>query len=155
MLELVVADPEAMRALGMRLGRILAAGDVVALVGDLGAGKTVLTQGLARGLGIAATTPIPSPTFTLVNEHVGGRVPLVHADLYRLEVERELTQLGLVERLGEDEVVVVEWADRFPRILPPDRLEIVITQTGGEGRNVSITGHGRCARLERALGDEA
>jgi tRNA threonylcarbamoyladenosine biosynthesis protein TsaE len=151
MIELAIADPLAMHALGVRLGQVLAAGDLVALIGDLGAGKTVLTQGLARGLGIPEGTPIPSPTFTLVNEHSGGRIPLVHADLYRLEAEAELAQLGLLDRLGGDEIVVVEWADRFPRILPRDRLEIVISHLVA-GRKVKIEGHGSGLRVERALG---
>jgi tRNA threonylcarbamoyladenosine biosynthesis protein TsaE len=117
-----VAGPDETRALGKALGRAVAAGDLIGLVGDLGAGKTLLVQALARGLGLPDVVPVVSPTFTLVNEYDGGRAPLFHADLYRIERERELEELGLEEMCREGEgVVVIEWSDRFP-VLPPDHL---------------------------------
>jgi tRNA threonylcarbamoyladenosine biosynthesis protein TsaE len=110
-----VASPEEMFAAGEALARELDAGDVVGLVGELGAGKTVFIQGLARGLGVPPEVPVTSPTFTLVNEYRGGRLPLFHVDLYRLEREDQLEDVGLDElyRRG-DGVVAVEWFDRFP-----------------------------------------
>jgi tRNA threonylcarbamoyladenosine biosynthesis protein TsaE len=111
-----------MQELGERLGRLLAVGDVVGLIGPLGAGKTTFVQGLARGLEVPADRHVASPTFALVNEHP-GRVPLVHADLYRIESERELGELGLAEA-ADRAAVAVEWLDRFPDAVPAARLEI-------------------------------
>ena len=111
-----------MQAIGERLGRLLDTGDVVGLVGPLGAGKTTFVQGLARGLEVPADRHVASPTFALVNEHP-GRVPLVHADLYRIESARELGELGLGEA-ADRAAVAVEWLDRFPEAVPAERLEI-------------------------------
>jgi len=103
-----------------RLGAAIAAsvvpGDLLVLEGDLGAGKTFLVRALARGLGVPANTAVTSPTFTLVNEY-DTRPPLLHSDLYRLGDADELSELGLVERIGRDAVVVVEWGDRFAEAL--------------------------------------
>jgi tRNA threonylcarbamoyladenosine biosynthesis protein TsaE len=120
--ERLVHDPDEMRALAMALGRLVTTGDTVALVGDLGAGKTVFAQGLAAGLGFRG--PVTSPTFTLIHIYEGGRTTLFHADLYRLEREAELEDVGLDDIFRQDGVAVVEWADRFPTILPEDRLEV-------------------------------
>src|SRR5688572_32370219 len=92
--ELVLAGEAETRAAGALLGAVLAAGDAVALVGDLGAGKTTLVQGIALGAGVPPDEPVTSPTFTLLDEHA-GRIRIVHADLYRIERERELDQIGL------------------------------------------------------------
>ncbi len=101
-------------------GRTLAAslkpGDVLALDGDLGAGKTHLVKGIAAGLGCDAD--VTSPTFTLVHEYTGGRLPLFHFDFYRLETEDEALRLGLDDYLAENGVVVIEWAGKFPALLP-------------------------------------
>jgi tRNA threonylcarbamoyladenosine biosynthesis protein TsaE len=125
--ERLVESAEEMRALGVALGRDAASGDVFALVGDLGAGKTVLVQGLAAGLGYEG--PVTSPTFTLIHIYEGGRLTLYHADLYRLERPEELDDVGLDDLFRQDGVVVVEWADRFPGAIPPGRrllrLEVV------------------------------
>ena len=122
---------EAMQALGERLGRALRAGDVVALVGPLGAGKTTFIQGLARGTGVPAERHVASPTFALVNEHP-GRVPLVHADLYRIVSRAELLELGL--------------DDAF------DRAAVAIEADGA--RRVELLGAGpRGDELVRALTD--
>ena len=105
-----------MLALGHALGEVVRPGDVIALVGDLGAGKTVLARGIARGLGVAPKS-VSSPTFTLVNLLTDGRVPLCHADLYRLERDSDLVETGLDDVIrGEDHVVVIEWADRFESV---------------------------------------
>src|SRR5258705_7953600 len=97
-------SPDETAALGERLGRVLEAGDVVALIGDLGAGKTAFVQGMARGLEVTSQR-VASPTFTLVNEHP-GRVPLYHIDLYRLTRADELVEIGFEEYLGGDGVAV-------------------------------------------------
>jgi tRNA threonylcarbamoyladenosine biosynthesis protein TsaE len=137
----------ATQALGERLGRALVAGDVVALVGELGAGKTAFVQGLARGLGI--TGRVASPSFTIVNEHA-ARVPLYHVDFYRLESFDELADIGFDEYFGLGGVVVVEWADRFPRALPDERLDVRIEITGPNERRLQVGGPS-AARLAPAL----
>jgi tRNA threonylcarbamoyladenosine biosynthesis protein TsaE len=134
-------SPEETQALGERLGRILQAGDVISLVGELGAGKTCLVQGLARGLGVPADRRISSPTFTIVNEHF-GRLKLYHVDLYRLEEARELEEIGLRDYLEGGGVAVVEWFDRFPDLRPPDRIDIQIDITGDESRRFTVTASG-------------
>lgn len=103
------ASPEATHTLGARLGRLLGSGDVVLLTGGLGAGKTALTQGIARGLGVAG--PVSSPTFTILKEYA-GRLPLYHFDLYRIERPDELEALGFGDYFYGDGVSVVEWAER-------------------------------------------
>src|SRR3954449_10517356 len=109
--ELVAASAEETRGLGARLGRVLAVGDVVALVGPLGSGKTTFAQGLAQGLEVPADRHVASPTFALVNQHP-GRVPFLHADLYRIERPEELRELGLEAGYAEA-ASAVEWAGRF------------------------------------------
>ena len=141
-------SPEETQALGERLGRVLQAGDVVSLVGELGAGKTCLVQGLARGLGVESER-VASPTFTIVNQHM-GRVTLYHVDLYRLESARELEEIGLGDYLEGGGVAVVEWFDRFPDWQPPDRIELELEITGEESRRIraSATGPSAQARLQ-------
>jgi tRNA threonylcarbamoyladenosine biosynthesis protein TsaE len=120
-----VADTE---ALGARLGEASRPGDVLLLEGPLGAGKTVLARGIARGLGVAGE--VSSPTFVLVHQHL-GRLPLVHADLYRLESRAEIDALGLLE-LAEDGVLVVEWADRAPWLGVDGAARLVLTPAASE-----------------------
>lgn len=127
---LSAASPAEMQAAGERLGRALQTGDAVALMGPLGAGKTTFVQGVARGTGVPADRHVASPTFALVNEHP-GRVPLVHADLYRINDPAELAELGLSEAFDRA-AVAIEWLDRFPEAAPEDRLEIAI-EIGGDG----------------------
>lgn len=142
----VLPTPADTHALGLRIGRVASAGTVLALIGDLGAGKTALVRGLAEGLGVP--TRVQSPTFVLVHAHDGGRVPLWHADLYRLDAPAQADALGLAE-LGANGVLAVEWADRFPDagILPDDRLEIVLSplagsDNGDEGRVATVRATG-------------
>jgi tRNA threonylcarbamoyladenosine biosynthesis protein TsaE len=138
------------QAIAERLGRLLAAGDVLALVGPLGAGKTTFVQGLARGLDVPADRHVASPTFALVNEHP-GRVPLVHADLYRIEHERELAELGLIDAFDRA-AVAIEWLDRFPDAAPADRLQITIEFAAGDARRLTFTPAGaRSAALVERL----
>ena len=107
------------------LGKSVIGGTVFGLVGDLGAGKTHFTKGLAAGLGIAAEG-VTSPTFTLVHEYNGGRLPIFHFDFYRLESEEEALALGWEEYLAEDAVLAVEWPDKYPNLLPEETRWIQI-----------------------------
>jgi tRNA threonylcarbamoyladenosine biosynthesis protein TsaE len=123
---------------------------VLALTGSLGAGKTTFVQGLARGLDVPADRHVASPTFALVNEHP-GRVPLVHADLYRIEDARELAELGLVDAFDRA-AVAIEWLDRFPDAAPAERLEIAIDFAAADARRLTFTPRGaRPAALADAL----
>ena len=130
------------RALAAALGRLLHAGDVLCLIGDLGAGKTTWTQGLALGLGLPPDEPVNSPTFMLLAEHPGGRVPLYHFDVYRLPDSSGLYDLAFDEYLSGDGVVVIEWADRIADALPPDRLDITLTVEGPDKRRIVMTAYG-------------
>ncbi len=116
-------SPEETRALGRAVGRHAEPGDLITLRGDLGAGKTVLVQGMAEGMDISG--PVVSPSFTLIHEHA-GRLKLYHLDLYRLATP-ELPEIGIDEVLGGDAVVAVEWSERLPRVLQGDALEIELT----------------------------
>jgi tRNA threonylcarbamoyladenosine biosynthesis protein TsaE len=124
-----VASAADMQALGERLGRLLVVGDVVGLIGPLGAGKTTFAQGIARGLDVPAGRHVASPTFALVNQHP-GRVTFLHADLYRINDASELPELGLAEAYDHT-AAAIEWLDRFPHAAPDDRLEIVIDPAFG------------------------
>lgn len=124
--------------LGRRLGEQLGPGDVVALIGELAAGKTVLTQGIAEGLGVPPHVPVSSPTFTLINRY-RGRCPLIHADLYRIADPIELDALGYEEWLDPiDSVTVVEWADRAGELLPPEYLCVTLEHQGSDIRRIRI-----------------
>ena len=111
-----VDSPEAMIALGREMAQDLQAGSVLALQGGLGAGKTHFTKGLAAGLGYSQE--VTSPTFTLVHEYRGGRLPVYHFDFYRMNSEEEVLRIGWDEYLDDDAVVVVEWPDKFPGLIP-------------------------------------
>ncbi len=138
-------------ALAARLGALLQAGDTLCLVGDLGAGKTTFTQGLALGLGLPPEEPVNSPTFTLVSEHPGGRVPLYHFDVYRLPDSSGLYDLAFDEYLSGDGVVVIEWADKITDSLPQDRLDIALTAEGPDTRQIVLTAWGTRAEEVLAL----
>jgi tRNA threonylcarbamoyladenosine biosynthesis protein TsaE len=146
----------ATRRLGERLGRLLRPGDVVALVGDLGAGKTQLARGICRGAGVA-DGEVSSPTFAIVATY-RGRLPIHHADLYRVGDADELHATGFQDLLGGEGAAVVEWADRIPDALPEERLEIRIAPVEGDpsARDLVVTGRGeRHAALARALAPRA
>jgi tRNA threonylcarbamoyladenosine biosynthesis protein TsaE len=123
------------RALAAGLAPDLAAGDVLLVSGDLGAGKTAFVRGVAEGLGIDANE-ISSPTFTLVHEHGGGRVPLVHVDLFRLD-RADLYDLGLDPELAERGVVAVEWPERLTAP-PPNAVWVRIVDAGGDRRTIQV-----------------
>lgn len=118
-------------ALGESLGTKLRPGDVVALYGDLGAGKTTFTKGIAKGMGLP--DDVHSPTFTLIHEHL-GELPLFHVDLYRLGSEAEVEGIGIEEYIYGTGVTIVEWADRMKSMLPDERLDIDIRRTSDETR---------------------
>ena len=120
-----------MEALGAEIAAGLGAGSVLALVGGLGAGKTRLVKGLARAMGFEGE--VTSPTFSLVHEYRGGRVPLFHFDLYRLKDDQELLEIGWDEFFDEPGVVIAEWADLFPDLLPPETrwLQFEVLPEGG------------------------
>jgi len=132
-------DPEETLLIGKIIGRNLREKDVVALVGDLGTGKTCLTQGIARGLGVPDVYQITSPSFTLINEYQ-GRMMLYHFDLYRISRAREMDDIGYEEYLFGEGVSVIEWADRAEDILPDDALFISIDYVGEKERNIIISG---------------
>jgi tRNA threonylcarbamoyladenosine biosynthesis protein TsaE len=131
---------------GERLGTLLLPGDVVALRGPLGAGKTCFVQGVARGLGVPRSHAVTSPTFTLIGEYP-ARIPLRHADFYRIETEERLFEIGFDDLLDGRGALLVEWAERWPNALPKDRLEVQIEPLEGGVREIAFSGRG--ARGER------
>jgi len=143
---LYLADEQATRDLGARLGAAACAGDVIALHGELGAGKTTLVHGLAAALAIEG--PVPSPTFVLVREYE-GRLRLWHVDAYRLTDSDEALAIGLDECLPGDGVTCVEWAERIADLLPPDTLEVRLANAG-DGREARLG----APDLARWLGEE-
>lgn len=148
---IAVADLAATEAFGRRLGGVLFPGAVVALVGQLGAGKTHLTRAIAEGAGVANPAAVNSPTFVLIQEYP-GRLPVYHFDAYRLSGSREFAELGADEYFSGDGVSVVEWADRVPAALPAERLTVTITVTGPDSRTFEVTASGdRYAAVVRAL----
>jgi tRNA threonylcarbamoyladenosine biosynthesis protein TsaE len=129
---------------GEALGRVLEPGDVLALDGELGSGKTCFVQGLARGLGVPPDERVASPTFTIVNEHF-GRLTLHHIDLYRLERPDELEEIGLTEYLEAGGAAAVEWFNRFPQFKPAERIDIELEITGPESRRIRASAVGESA----------
>ena len=130
--------------LARAVGELLRPGDVVSLVGDLGAGKTVFARGVARALGV--TELVVSPTFTIVREYE-GRVPLVHVDVYRIDAVQELHDLGFEEVVRDDAVTLVEWGEKVDGLLPGDRLDVrLMPGAADDERVVEIEGHGRSWR---------
>lgn len=138
------------RALGARLAELLRPGDTVLLYGDLGAGKSELARGIARGLGI--TGPVPSPSFTILNAYDEGRIPLYHFDWYRINDPEEIYEMGMEEQIGGDGVALIEWGDRAPQCLPERALRIEIAALGGDDtRKITITPLGGFSWKEEAL----
>jgi len=128
-------DAESTRALGVALGRVAQAGDVIALTGDLGAGKTQLAKGIGAGLDVTGT--VNSPSFILMAEH-RGRLPLFHLDLYRIGDPADAVNGGLIDERQAEGVTVVEWAERLGPALPVRRLDVTIDGSGDEPRTIRL-----------------
>jgi tRNA threonylcarbamoyladenosine biosynthesis protein TsaE len=137
---IIVTTAEETRNLGARLGLALETGHVLALIGPLGSGKTTFAQGLAVGLGVPPDRHVASPTFALVNEHP-ARIPFVHADFYRVERPEELRELGL-EEAYDRATVALEWADRFPQVVPDDHLRITFVPQADGSRRLELDATG-------------
>jgi tRNA threonylcarbamoyladenosine biosynthesis protein TsaE len=121
----ISAHPDETRSIAAGFANSLGGGSVIQLIGELGAGKTEFVKGLAAGLGYAGD--VTSPTFTLVHEYRGGRLPLFHLDLYRLRTEAELDETGYDDYLRVGGICVVEWADRFPARMPSESTQVILT----------------------------
>jgi len=137
-MQTIANTPEAMMQLGRATAAGMRPGEVVALVGGLGTGKTHWTKGLVAGLGSDAE--VTSPTFSLVHEYSGGRMPVFHLDFYRLENPQELIALGWDEYLDAGGVVIAEWGDKFPELLPPDARWLHFSMEEDGSRKVSENG---------------
>ena len=155
-LRLAASTADETREIGMALASSLRPGDAVALTGELGAGKTTLVQGIARGVGYEG--PVASPTFTLVREYRSEGLHLLHVDVYRLDRIQDVVDLGLEDRVDEGAVLLVEWGDAIEALLPADHLVIELTtDEDGAARRIALRGVGetwsaRWERLEHDLG---
>lgn len=129
---------EETRALGRHLAALLPERAVIVLIGDLGAGKTTLAKGMVEGRGAARAEDVSSPTFTLIHEY-GNPVSVYHADLYRLDTAEEARRVGL-EDLYDTALVLIEWGERFPGVLPENRIEIRIRHAGEDTREIEVSG---------------
>ncbi|MSM38049.1 MAG: tRNA (adenosine(37)-N6)-threonylcarbamoyltransferase complex ATPase subunit type 1 TsaE [Geobacter sp.] len=151
MTELVTLSAEDTHALGAALGQMLVAGDFIALIGDLGAGKTHFVKGVAAGLGVTDDDPVTSPTYTLLNIYT-GRIHLYHFDLYRLSGAEQVDDLGFAEYFSGDGVCLVEWAERLGDILPSEHLSISFFHSGDDRRRLVFSAAGvRAEMLMRDL----
>lgn len=139
MMQITTHSADETQALGQKLASRLAPGDVIAYFGDLGAGKTAFTRGLAQGLGI--TDPVMSPTYTIVNEYLSGRIPLFHFDMYRLSSSDELFDIGWEDYLSRGGVCAVEWSENVEDALQ-DAIRVTIEKDADEPdtRHITITG---------------
>ena len=147
-----IPDLAATERFGRLLGELLFPGAVVALVGQLGAGKTHLTRAVAEGLGIRNAAAVTSPTFVLIQEYP-ARLPIYHFDAYRLSGDREFAELGVDEYLSGDGVCLIEWADRVASTLPVEHLRIEIAIVDADRRRFAVTATGpRYEQLLRTLG---
>ena len=143
-MQFLTDSPRQTESLGEALGKILTPGTVIAYLGDLGAGKTAFTRGLARGLGYRE--PVTSPTYTIVNEYLGGRLPLFHFDMYRLASSDDLWDIGWDDYLDRNGVCAVEWSENVSDALE-DAILITIQKTGENSRKIVIEGGEHLADL--------
>ena len=143
-LDLLFSSPSATESFGYTIGQLLRGGEVLALIGELGAGKTALVRGIVTGLGVPAAS-VTSPTFVLVHEYQ-GRLPIIHIDLYRLQRLEETESMGLSDYFAADVVAAIEWADRFPQLLPADRLEVRLAHRTRTTRSAHVEARGSRSR---------
>ena len=143
-MQYITTSPTETEAIGAALGKILPAGTVIAYRGDLGAGKTAFTRGLARGLGYAE--PVTSPTYTIVNEYLGGRLPLFHFDMYRLRSSDDLWDIGWDDYLDRNGVCAVEWSENVDDAME-GAICVTIHKTGETSRRIVIEGGENLADL--------
>jgi len=136
-MEFLTNSPEETERIGTALGKILTPGTILAYRGDLGAGKTAFTRGLARGLGYSE--PVTSPTYTIVNEYLGGRIPLFHFDMYRLRCSDDLFDIGWEDYLDRGGVCAVEWSENVDDAME-DAVYITIEKLGEDSRRITIEG---------------
>ena len=134
-MEFITHSPEETEALGERLAKILTPGTILAYRGDLGAGKTAFTRGLARGLG--CTEQVTSPTYTIVNEYLGGRLPLFHFDMYRLRSSDDLFDIGWDDYLERNGICAVEWSENVADAME-DPVTVTIEKTGENSRRITV-----------------
>ena len=134
------SGPEKTQLFGKKLGENLQAGDVVALIGEIGAGKTCLTQGIAKGLGIPEGFRITSPTFTLINEY-HGPLALYHMDMYRLATIKELEDTGYEACFHDKAVIVIEWAEKIREALPGEIFIVSLTYISDNERQIRVAGN--------------
>ena len=130
-------SPEQTEEVGAALSKVLSPGTGIAYRGDLGAGKTAFTRGLARGLGV--TDPVTSPTYTIVNEYLGGRMPLFHFDMYRLHSADDLWDIGWVDYLARGGICAVEWSENVADAME-DAITVTIEKLGEDSRRITIEG---------------
>ena len=128
---------------GERLGKLLAPGHVIVLLGELGAGKTTMVKGIVQGLGVTDRRAVKSPTFALVHRYE-GRIPVYHFDAYRLENAQEMLDIGSDEMIYGKGVSIIEWADRVPGCLPEKYLMITLTSISKNERKIELCSNGRC-----------
>ena len=143
-MEFITQSPEQTQALGFALGKLLSAGDIIAYRGDLGAGKTAFTRGLAQGLG--CTEQVTSPTYTIVNEYLSGRLPLFHFDMYRLASSEDLWGIGWDDYLDRNGVCAVEWSENVEDAME-NALWVTIESLGGDSRRITLEGEKDLADL--------
>jgi tRNA threonylcarbamoyladenosine biosynthesis protein TsaE len=138
-IDVVTASPEETIALGRALAAHLAPPKLVLLRGELGAGKTTLVKGIAEAFQAAAEEDVTSPTFTLVHEYRGPQVSIYHIDLYRIDTQRELETLGLDDLFGDHSVLLIEWGEKFARLLRECDVEIALQRVGENERRVVVS----------------
>lgn len=141
---------EATLALGEKIGHALQSGDILLLEGDLGAGKTTLAQGIAKGMGVSEF--VNSPTFVIINEYYSGRLPLYHMDLYRVEEESQLYDLGVEEYFFGNGVCLIEWPEIALPLLPVELARVRLERTDA-GRSIELETHGDYTHLEEAFNE--
>ena len=142
---MLTKNPDQTLHLGQVFGRMLPQASTVALIGDLGSGKTLLARGIAKGLGVEDEREVSSPTFVLINEY-RGRIPVHHVDLYRLRDSVETEDIGWEEFISGPGVTLVEWAEKVPDLLPEDRIEVHLYWVGAGERKLVFVGKDQTAR---------